>query len=1230
MKVKEKSANKADIWADKAKAEKQKNQPPKKTKTDNKAKKPSAKNGKDSDKIKASDLFNKSLVKDATRTMRKSLSRFISMIMIVALGISFFAGMNATAPDMIATAQQYYSDTNLMDICVQSTIGLDGNNVAAIAALEGVESVMPVKTVDGLLTVNGERLSDIDGSAYTVRVMSLDINKAYANAEYGEMLPEYMNRVTLTDGRWPTATNECLVDASRLSTPDEFVIGNTVKIETDKSDFSSKLNTVEYTIVGVIRSPLFISYERGYTTVGTGKLGAFIYVPQESFTLDYYTAAYVKIAGSENYKAYSKAYNNYIAPFKTAIETLANGQVATRSESLYVKYSEEVANGKAEYEAKKKEADEQLAAAREEVENVKYLAEHGDELIKQLKEQYNNAAVSTDNQLGMAELERTTQYAKWEENNKKYNEVKALVEEYGDAETKYNNALTTYNVAKNTVATSMTTVESLEQAVATGRDALAQLDTSQDNSKSDIIERLKATAYDSEQIMDIISDIKSFTAVGTAEEIAAYMEPELQKLEVQLAASKAGLQAANVALAEREKELKDAEQLVIKLKNLKQALAQAQTELDDAKKQLDDAKLEIQFNQQDAVSKLLELKNEISNYENKIPLAREKVSTVDAEYEAKANEVYALLDTARYKLEEGQELLDSLTTASWIVGTRDDASKGYTEYYNTANRTSALSKVLPWFFFLVAAMVSLNSMTRMVEEDRTQIGTLKALGFRDIQILMKYVIYAAAASLIGCVIGTLLGFWVFPTVICLAYGILFDMPKVILTYRIGYALIGTIIATGATVAATYFAAVKALRDVPSNLMRPKSPEAGGKIFLEDIYQIWGRLNFSAKVTCRNIFRNKKRFIMVIAGVAGCTALLVAGFGLGDSIKATLAKQFESDNSVCRYDVQVALKNSYTNTDPQIFSTVLGRQEIERTQEGETLAMLTSMKICQAKSEKSNESMEVNLIVPSKPESLNKYINLTSTKRGGSISNEGCVITDKLAKKLNVSVGDTIAIEKDGRTAAATVTGVVRNYAFHYVYILPEAYEKIFGEPVSYNFVTACLSTVITPEQKSTFATELMAMNDVSAVAFTSGTIESLSYILNSLNYVVLVIIVAAALLAFIVLYNLSNININERYKEIATLKVLGFNKGEVSAYISNENWILTAIGILIGLLVGVPLHRFVIAIAEVDVVCFGKVISPMSFVYAVLLALVFTGIVNLVMNLQLKKIDMVESLKSVE
>lgn len=1170
--------------------------------------------------------FNKVLMIDTKRTVEKSLPRFISIIAIVALGISFFAGMNATAPDMLDTARDYYAQTNLMDINVQSTIGLSSEDVAAISAVEGVEAVSPVKTVDGILCVNGERLSDMDGSEYTVKAISLNITDAYNYQNSGENKPSYMNRVTLLEGSWPAATNECLVDASALSTPDEFKIGTTISIESDTSDLATKINTTEYKIVGIIRTPLYVSYERGYTDVGTGKLGTFIYVPEECFTMDYYTSVGVKIVGSGNYRGYTEAYDKYIEPYTSKIQDIAYDQLTVRAQELYNQYAPEVAEGKAEYETLKATADEQIQNAKKQVEDVKYYAVYGDELINQLKQKYNESAVSVDDEINVAKLEQTTQYAKWEEKNREYLEAKALVEQYADAETQYNNAYTTWNVANNTVQTSKTTVESLEQTLAAGRTALEQFNNSQDTTVDDLIDRLNATGYDTEQMQELISNIKVFTAVGTAEEISAYMEPELKKLETSLAAANATLTAAQKTLKEKEAELEKAKQLVEKLKEVQAQLAKAETALAEAKAALDDAEYQIQFGEQEALNKLLELKTEISNMEIQVNLAKEKAGTVDAEYEAKVAEVYDALDKAKYTLQEGEELLDSLSTSQWYVTLRDDSVKGYTEYKQSADRISALSKLFPWVFFLVAAMVSLNTMTRMVDEDRVQIGTLKALGFVDTQIMMKYLVYALSASVLGSVIGALLGSWLFPTVISTAFGILFDVPAVVIKFRWLYSVIGFILAVSSTVIAAYIAVVKCCEIKPSIIMRPKAPEIGKRIFLEKIDKVWSKLSFSAKVTCRNVFRNKKRMAMVIGGVAGCTALLVAGFGLSDSIGSVISNQFETSESICKYDLQIVLKNKQESTESDIFNTIKARQEIQD-------AMLTSMEVCRAGSAKTDDTMEVNLVIPSDPQVISNFVSMESAKQKGyySLGDKGCIITEKLAKNLKLNIGDQILIPRDGQAdAAVTVTGIVKNYTFHYIYISPTAYANAFGKNASYNYVTANLREDVSAEQKNNLATDLMLKSDITAVAYTSQTVESFSNIIMALNYVVIIIVVSAALLAFIVLYNLSNININERFKEIATLKVLGFNKSEVSAYIANENWILTAIGTVIGLILGIPLHRVVISIAEVDVVTFGKTISFPSFIYAIVLSLAFTAFVNLVMRVHLKKIDMVESLKSIE
>ena len=1197
-----------------------------KTKSQNSSPASKNKNNKRSGEIVID--FNKSLAKDTKRTIQRSVARFISIIAIVALGISFFAGMNATAPDMIATAREYYETTNLMDLCVQSTIGITDDDLSAIAGVEGVQNVAGAKTVDGMLTINGSRLSDIDGSEYTVKAISFNVSDAYNHSQNNQNNPAYMNRLTLLEGAWPTATNECLVDKSKLSTPDEFQIGQTIAIESDTSDLSSKLNTTEYKIVGIIRSPLYISYERGYTNVGTGKLGTFIYIPEECFVIDYYTQAYIKVFGSEKYKAYTDEYNNYIEPYKLKIEEIASSQLSKRAQELYTKYSAEVSKGKAEYEKIRSQINDQLAKAKEDVEQVKYYAQNGDNLIAKAKAEYNAAATSADSQINMAKLEQSTQYQQWQQKTQQYNEVNAMVNKYADAETKYNNALSSYNTAQNTVTTTQNLVDTLTSAVASTRGAVDQLNQTQDNSSSEILDRLRIVALDNDEIANMMSDIQSFTAVGTAKEISAYLEPQLQSFESRLSLAQTALDVAQRSLTEKKQQLDEAKVLVDKLNTLKKQLATAKTELDNAERALDDAKAQISTNEQATLNKLLESKTEINNLEIQVQLAKEKAATADAEYEAAVTEAYTRLNNAKAALDEGESMLNSINIAKWIISDRYDFVKGYEEYEQTSNRMKALSLVFPWVFFVVAAMVSLNTMARMVDEDRVQIGTFKALGFENNQILMKYLIYALSASLLGSVFGAVIGFWLFPTAITAACGILYDVPPVIISFKALYAITGTILAVGVTVLSAYFAVNKSLKIRPAVLMRPKAPKDGAEIFLEKIPRIWSQLSFSAKVTCRNVFRNKKRFIMVIAGVAGCTALLVSGFGLSDSIKSVLGNQFESKDSICKYDVQIVLKDEQdlTGSSDEILQTIQTRPEVSN-------AMLTSMKITRATNKNNSEQLDVNLVIPKNPSELSSYVKLESAKKKGfySLGEQGCIISDKLADTLNISVGNQIIIKRDNASdVAVTVTGIVENYTFHYIYISPTAYQNLFGEKVTYNYLTAVLADGLTKQQESALATELMQKADINAVAFTSQTVESIGYIMTSLNYIVIIILVAAALLAVIVLYNLSNININERYKEIATLKVLGFNKSEVSAYVAHENWILTAIGTFFGVFLGIPLHRVVISIAEVDVVRFGHSISILSFIYAVLLSFALTGLVNLIMRKHLKKIDMVESLKSVE
>ena len=771
------------------------------------------------------------------------------------------------------------------------------------------------------------------------------------------------------------------------------------------------------------------------------------------------------------------------------------------------------------------------------------------------------------------------------------------------------------------------TVSYLENLVATTRSAVDQLDQSQSNSVGDIINRFETSGLVGAEVDEIMAQINSLTAVGTAEEMAAYLEPQLQTLEEKLAATKADLAQANTELADKKAELDEAAKLVEKLKEVKASLAGAEEELAAAEKELTSAGYDIQLGELEVLSQLSDLKNQITNYETNLQLAKAKAPTVQQEFEEAKAQALSKLESAKTRLQDANNFLLGLDDAKWYVQDRDEALTGYAEYKAMADRTRALSLIFPWFFFIVAALVCLNTMTRMVEDERTQLGTLKAMGFTEKEIVKKYIVYAFIASFFGSIAGTFLGFAVFPTAITSAFSIMFDMPPVIIKYQLKYAVIGILLSILTTVGASYFASRASLRTPASALMRPKAPKIGKRIFLEKFPKLWSKLSFTTKVTMRNVFRNKKRFIMAVIGVMGCTSLLVASFGLNNSIETAFDKQFTNEDSIVCYDMQVILNGSF---DPTITEckplTIVNEQSEVGT------SMLNYMKVYNSTSAFSDEKMETYLFVPEDSNAVSDYMRLRDSMTGESLilPSNGAVITQKLAKKLNVGVGDSVTIKLDDRPVNIPVAAIAENYTFHYLFMSKEVYASLFGSNPRYNYIMANFATNVSDQQKAELSARLIDNYEISSVAFSTDVQTMFENVLNSLNFISLIMMICAALLAFIVLYNLSTINIHERIKEIATIKVLGFTKAETSAYIFRENLMLTVIGTFIGLFTGIGLHRMVIAVSEVDVIMFGRSIGVMGFILSAVLSVGFSLIVNLVLKRTLNRVNMVESLKSIE
>ena len=1170
--------------------------------------------------------MNKNMIlKETRRSISKSMARFISIIAIVALGISFFAGIKATAPDMKETAEIYYNTNNLMDLRIISPVGLTYNDITALEEIKGIEKVMPSKFVDGVLKADGQSIGDIDGSEMTCRAMSIDFDKAIDFEENSNASSDYINRISLIEGEWPKSPNECVVDGSKLSAPGQFKIGQTISLEGDGTNINNKLKYTEFKITGIIRTPLYVSFERGNTNIGSGKLGTFIYVSEGVFNFDYYTEAFITVAGADNYKPYTKEYKDFVSPIVKEIENIEKERLPLRVEQLRAETTPKVRNGEEELANKEAEFTEKVNSAEKKLDELKDLAKNGQKRINQKKDEFNATLTDAQREIYSNSSKHNSKFSEWRKKQDKLNASKLELVKYEAAKDEYNRASIKLDNAKSQIYASQKSIETLEELIVNTRSAIDYFQEHQNQSKEEIKEWLEQSGLPSDQIEKLIEALNRFTAIGTAEEMIAYLEPMLDDYVIQLEKSKNELAVAQQEYEKGKSQLAAAEKLLKKYENAKSDVTKAEIELQEAERKLNSAGMGIELGQLELSLSQQQLKSQIELAETQLAAAQVKVQTADEDFANEKAAAETELANARMDLKEAQNLLQSLDSAKWMIQDRDDLP-GYTGYGQTADRMSAFAKVFPIFFFLVAALVCLTTMTRMVEEERTQMGTLKALGYSNKSIISKYLIYSLSASLIGSVIGLLLGFYIFPKAIFAAYGIMYDLPPCVIRFKWSYAIIGMIVAILSTGLASYFACIKELKEQPSKLMRPKPPKQGKRIFLEKIDFIWSKMNFTQKVTARNLFRNKKRFFTTLIGVAGCTALLLTGFGLGDSISAIMDKQF-GENGICNYDVQIVLGKNSADTDAQnkAMEEIKQRPEIKQ-------AMKTHMDVIDGTSSRTENILEINLVVPENPAELPEFIKLQNrkSKEKVSLDNNGVIISEKLANKTDTKIGDEITLKANDKDYNVTVTGIVENYTFHYVYMPSELYRNIFGEEPSFDYVTAILNDNISTAQKDSLASDLMKVDGIDAVAYTTQIIDTFSNILNSLNLVVAIFIIAAGALAFVVLYNLSNINLNERIREVATIKVLGFRDKEVSQYIVRENIILTILGTLLGLILGIFLHSYVVSVAEVDIVMFGRSIEPLSFVFAAILSLVFSAVVNLIMHKKLKKVNMVDSLKAVE
>ena len=1050
--------------------------------------------------------------------------RFISIMLMALLGVGFFAGLVASGPDMRDSLDKFLDDTNTYDINIVSTLGLTNEDVDEIKKIKNTENVHGIYSKD-------------------ISFKTDDKEFIFKAIEYSEKI----NTPILLDGKLPENNNECVVEQDFLI-DSGFKIGDNIEIDED-----DELKANSFKIVGSVKSPIYVSMERGTTSLGDGTIDYYLYLNKDVFDMDYYPNIYLNVNSAKIEKITTNKYNELVENVYKDIENIKEERETQRYNNIKEEASEKLQESIDEYEKGKKEGEEELKKAKDKIEDSE----------KEIKNAENEL------ETGKTKAKKEISNAKTEISSSE-NKLKKSEKEYEEGLEKYSKGVKEYNSNKSKLESSLDVLnDNLKKLKDLKEEIEKQIALIEDEIKNGNLENEDKLVLLKNQLSDLNSNIKEIESNKNK------INNELSSAEKELNKTKKALDSAKKEIDNGYKELeKGKKELSSRESSLNNQFAKAEKEIEDGKKEIEDAK-----------------------------------ETLEKE-EKKFNEE---IKDAEKEIEDAKEDIEGIKEGKWYIFDREDDT-GFSSFIDSINSMNNIATLFPIIFYLVAILISSTSMSRMVEEERGDIGTLKALGYSNLRIINKYIAYSLLSTVLGGIIGMFIGFILIPTVVWENYSIIYYLPEFYPKLRFSYGILGTVIAVICITGSTVHSAYKELRDEPSSLMRPKAPKMGKKVILEKIPFIWKRLNFSSKTTVRNVFRYKKRALMTIIGISGCTALILAGFGLRDSIKDIAEYQY---GRVFEYDLVVSLNKE----DEELVNLVKNSDIVESVSLTDSLSGSISAE---------GIKRDTSIIVVENTEDFKNVANLRDIDSGNIIdlSNEGVLISDKLASLLEIEKGENITLtDSDNNEFEYKVLGIVENYIGHYVYINKDLYESKEND---FNINTLFIKYKEGNNDNEAFEEMLLDDNSVTSITVVENSLEHVRDLLKSLDLVVMILIVSSALLAFVVLYNLANVNISERVREIATLKVLGFYDKEVDNYINRESIILTCIGIVIGLIAGVFLTGFVISTCETENMRFARNILLHSYIYSILITSVFSIIVNFATHFVLKKINMVESLKSIE
>ena len=1140
--------------------------------------------------------------KNVFRLIKSTKGRFFSLSAIVSIGVAFFIGVGASAPMMAASVDYYDDSYDLKDFTIYSNYGFKEDDIEALKKVDYISTVEPGYFVDEIAT-SGE-------GTQLVRIHSYDSTHT-------------INRFKLVEGRMPQNDHEVVAERSG-NIKSGFEVGDTVKLSLPDGSRSGVLPVQEVTVVGVIDSPLYLNMSKETSTLDNLPINSYLYIPSSAFDSSNYLELNILTEDGKKLSSFSDSYDTYIAEVKQKIEALASTQQTETAHKIkedamseYNDGMQKYIDGTKQYQDALDSYQKEIADAQQKLYESRADVAAGEVEIASAKENL----VSAQNALNTEKINRQ---AELDHQQEIINQNRATLE---SSQQTLNHQKTTLEQNEHNLTTALAAIPdaiTLYQTEIQFRQGIAQYGISPTTPVSlltmfradlrELCDAMFPEGYTGKTIGDLQSALddhlqqidQNFSLTASTKEDRLV---ELQNLQTQYTNDLATVQNA----------------LTVTIPESQQQITDGLAAVDQGQQQLNDGQATLNQKIADGQAEIDAGWQAIYTNENKLADARVQIADGEAQLNTaitegtkKLNDALEELNLSKAKLADAKKKIDDLAEGKWTILDRKSHYASVT-FKNTIQQMEAISRVFPAFFILVAALVCLTTMTRLVEEQRNEIGTLRALGYTKWQCTLKYLFYAISATLIGIVVGSLLGLSSFPLIIYHAWRMMYILPPIRFVVPSGLISLTAMVFIFAMSIATWFACKADTQDVPSQLMRPKAPPMGKKTFLENIPLIWNHLSFTDKVTMRNIFRYKKRFFMTIVGVAGCTALMLIGFGIRDSISNMVDINFKE---IIQYDGMVSFEDDASE---QVKAEAL--KEIQST-ENVTDAHIGFVYTTKTYDDKVDETASVHVF---DQEGINREFNLR-TRIGHkpiSLTDDGVIINEKLAENLGVHIGGQITIEdEDGNPHQAKVSGITEMYINHFVIMSRQYYKEVFGKEAGSNIIY--LSTTGDDAAQKLLANDLSTIQGVEGVSLYSGLLDNFNSMVKGLNGIIWVLIISSMLLAFVVLSNLITVNISERQREIATLKVLGFRRSEVKKYIFKENNLLAGIGGIVGIPVGIALHRYIMRTVEMDHLMFGRNIEWTSFFYAFVLTILFSVIVNRMMTKRLNDIRMVESLKSVE